>query len=206
MVRLGRITTGIALSIDQVNNPHIGETIVSTKAIESSGNNNYETPPAIFEHWNRLFSFDMDVCASAENALVSNFFTEADSCLFKEWGNRNWMNPPYGKPEEPCKPQCKKKKCLPPTPESPKTRGHCITEYIPGLSDFVQKAYEQSLQGKLVVALIPSSRATEWWQSYVHKKADYIYDYPKRIDFLLDGIVQKGVAFDPCVVIWGLNP
>lgn len=179
---------------------------MGTKAIESSGNDDYETPPEIFAHWDRLFNFEMDVCASATNTLASKFYTEADNCLVQHWSDRNWMNPPYGKPEEPCKPVCKKKKCLPPTPENPKGRGHCISEYIPGLSDFVRKAFEQSQLGALVVALIPSSRATDWWQSYIHQKADHVYDYPHRINFLLNGLVKKGVAFDPCIVIWGLHP
>ena len=40
----------------------------------------------------------------------------------------------------------------------------------------------------------------------MHQKADHIYDYPKRINFLQNGEIVKGVAFDPCIVIWGLHP
>lgn len=178
---------------------------MGTKAIESTGNNDYETPFDVFRHWDDIFHFTLDVCAIAENAKCVHFITAERDTFKTEWRSKNWMNPPYGKPEAACKPVCVKKRCLPATEENPNGRGHCITQDVPGLSDFIRLAYERSLEGKLVVALIPVSTATKWWQSYV-TKADHVYYYPERINFLLQGKVVKGVAFDPCIVIWGLHP
>lgn len=70
---------------------------------------------------------------------------------------------------------------------------------------FVRKASEQAEEGRLTVGLLPVATSTKWWQEYV-AKADYVYFYPHRINFLRDGVMVKGVAFDPCIVIWGLNP
>lgn len=178
---------------------------MTIKNYESTGNNDYETPQEVFEHWHKLFDFELDVCASADNAKIPSFLSKEDDCFMMPWKRRNWMNPPYGKPEAACQPNCKKKTCLPPTEDNKKGRGHCITGDVPGMSDFVKRAYEQSLEGRLVVALIPVSTATKWWQSYV-TKADHIYYYPERINFLLRGEIVKGVSFDPCIVIWGLHP
>ena len=82
-----------------------------TVNVESSGNNEYETPIEIFNYWQSIFKFDLDVCASSENAKVKNFITREQNALITPWGYRNWMNPPYGKPEYVCKKNCKKKIC-----------------------------------------------------------------------------------------------
>ena len=39
--------------------------------------------------------FDTDVCAYSTNAKCTNFYTEADDGLTKEWTGICWMNPPY---------------------------------------------------------------------------------------------------------------
>lgn len=173
---------------------------MSQKAIESSGDNEWETPLEIFAHWNKLFNFDMDVAASDSNHKVSRYLTKETTIfdLKNSFGERNWMNPPYCKPELACKSPCTKKTCV--------KRGHCVDRYQPGLRDFIgEAAARSSLFGVLVVALIPVATATEWWQGHV-KKADHVFYYPHRINFLQNGIEVKGVAFDPCVVFWGLHP
>ena len=60
-----------------------------------STNQSWETPDALFERLNARFHFTRDVCASAENTKCADFWTEADSCLDKEWNGVCWMNPPY---------------------------------------------------------------------------------------------------------------
>jgi phage N-6-adenine-methyltransferase len=37
------------------------------------------------------------VCATAENAKCSRYFTIEDDGLAQEWRGRCWMNPPYGR-------------------------------------------------------------------------------------------------------------
>lgn len=63
----------------------------------TSSTDDWATPRDFFEKLDAEFHFDLDVCASAENAKCERFFTKADDGLSKEWRGRCWMNPPYGR-------------------------------------------------------------------------------------------------------------
>ena len=63
----------------------------------SSKTDMWATPVAFFEYYNNIFRFDLDVCASAENAKCETFYTEEDDGLAQEWEGNCWMNPPYGR-------------------------------------------------------------------------------------------------------------
>lgn len=64
----------------------------------SSKSAEWETPAAFFEKYNRIFNFDVDVCATDDNALLPEYWTIADDALKQDWGARVcWMNPPYGR-------------------------------------------------------------------------------------------------------------
>jgi len=41
--------------------------------------------------------FDLDVCATVENAKCSRFFTREEDGLQQPWTGRCWCNPPYGR-------------------------------------------------------------------------------------------------------------
>lgn len=57
----------------------------------------WATPRAFFAAMNNEFQFDIDVCASPENACLPTYWTEEDDALTQDWGLRNcWMNPPFG--------------------------------------------------------------------------------------------------------------
>lgn len=62
----------------------------------SSATPEWATPQDIFDALHAEFAFTLDVCASAENAKCSAYFTEADDGLAQEWTGVCWMNPPYG--------------------------------------------------------------------------------------------------------------
>lgn len=145
---------------------------MTKRDLPSSGNNEWETPPDIFNHWYGKFIFQLDVAASKSNHKVPAYFTKEDNALEMPWSSSNWMNPPYG-------------------------RGMILP--------FVAKALNEAGKGNLTVGLLPVATSTQWWQKYV-SKADHVYFYPHRINFLQNGKVVKGVAFDPCIVIWGLHP
>lgn len=148
---------------------------MSKRNMPSLGNNEWETPNEIFQHWEDRFKFTVDVAASAVNyKSCAHFLTKEMDALSPDtsWGDRNWLNPPYG-------------------------RGMILP--------FVARAHAEAKEGRLTVGLLPVATSTKWWQEYV-AKADYVYFYPHRINFLRDGVVVKGVAFDPCIVIWGLHP
>ena len=64
----------------------------------SSRSDNWATPQNFFdaqvaEHG----PFDLDVCASAENAKCPRFFSSEDDGLAQNWQGHCWMNPPYGR-------------------------------------------------------------------------------------------------------------
>ncbi len=61
----------------------------------------YETPPEIFDYYNQIFRFNLDVCAQKETAKCKHYFTFEDNALTAEWGRGSvcWMNPPYSDPK-----------------------------------------------------------------------------------------------------------
>lgn len=65
----------------------------------------WRTPPELFAALGNEFDFEIDVCASAKNALLPHFITEEENCLTADWwrysgrGQANgwyaWANVPY---------------------------------------------------------------------------------------------------------------
>jgi phage N-6-adenine-methyltransferase len=51
----------------------------------------------LFARLHARFQFDLDPCASAENAKCERYFTRAEDGLKQEWTGRVFMNPPYGR-------------------------------------------------------------------------------------------------------------
>lgn len=61
----------------------------------------WQTPLELFKPIDDKYNFEVDVCASAENALCEYFWTVDDDCLQKDWGDGGgfvWCNPPYSNP------------------------------------------------------------------------------------------------------------
>lgn len=67
------------------------------KGLMTSNTDLWPTPQAFFDSYNAIYHFDVDVCATAENALCAKFYSPEDDGLSKEWGGICWMNPPYGR-------------------------------------------------------------------------------------------------------------
>lgn len=63
----------------------------------SSATEMWETPKDFFDKLNEEFNFDIDVCATAENAKCERYFTERENGLLQRWEGTCWMNPPYGR-------------------------------------------------------------------------------------------------------------
>ena len=60
------------------------------------GNQNWATPPWLFEAMNTRFGpFDLDVCASPENAKCARFLDEQANGLTSRWSGRCFCNPPF---------------------------------------------------------------------------------------------------------------
>lgn len=155
----------------------------------------WETPQNLFDKLNEEYKFTLDVCALPKNAKCDKYYTPEIDGLVQDWeGNICWMNPPYNKPEKPCKPKCKKKKC--------QERGYHITEYLPGQIDWIKKAYEESLKpNTMVVCLIPARTDTDLWHDYV-MKADDIRLIKGRVKF---GNSNAPAPFPSAIVIFNGN-
>lgn len=70
---------------------------MNTSVMFSSNNMCWATPIELFNKLNKEFNFDIDVCASENNAKCNKYFTEHDNGLQQRWSGTCWMNPPYGK-------------------------------------------------------------------------------------------------------------
>ena len=68
-------------------------------AIHSSERHDWRTPRALFDSLDRVFRFELDAAASAQNKLCQRFFSIESNALDQSWGAGGWVwvNPPYGK-------------------------------------------------------------------------------------------------------------
>lgn len=122
------------------------------KGLFTSNSEEWETPHDFFLELDKEFGFEIDLCASLENAKCSRFITKEDDLLGLSNGNPwtwykkdrttykiAWMNPPYGRK----------------------------------IKDFVKKAYECSFVGGMtVVCLLPARTDTKWWHDYCQKTSE----------------------------------
>jgi len=62
----------------------------------------WETPQELFDQLNAEFCFDLDACATPENAKVGSYFTSDQDALKQDWTEYRavYMNPPYGRKVE----------------------------------------------------------------------------------------------------------
>ena len=64
----------------------------------SSKTDNWATPQDFFDQCEKQFGkFDIDVCASKENAKCEKYYDEEINGLSQVWEGKCWMNPPYGR-------------------------------------------------------------------------------------------------------------
>lgn len=66
-------------------------------ALFTSRSEEWGTPQHVFRPLHSEFRFQVDVCATSENAKCKVFFDKSVNGLDREWSPfRCWMNPPYG--------------------------------------------------------------------------------------------------------------
>lgn len=166
--------------------------------LTSSKKNDHPTPQWLFDELHREFSFDIDLCASDENAKLA-LYIDAKQDFLQEWMNMPvfkaaFMNPPYQKREKACIGGCQKKTC--------QKRGYHLTQYQPGTEDFVKAAYQYSQRGATVVCLLKSSTGNDWFHEYAMPYGE--------IRFLKGRLKFEGskdpAPFDSVIVIFrGMN-
>lgn len=115
----------------------------------------WATPKYLYDELNKEFDFDFDPCP------LNHDISKWDG-LKVEWGQRNFVNPPYSDKKE--------------------------TGYLK--SSFVKKAIEESKKGKLCVMLLPVSTSTKLFHQHILPNAKDIRFIFKRVRFL--GVNTKG--------------
>ena len=71
--------------------------ITDNKGMFSSNTDLWATPQYFFDRLNEEFGFEIDVCATDENAKCDKYFTLETDGLNQDWNGICWMNPPYGR-------------------------------------------------------------------------------------------------------------
>ena len=67
----------------------VKDTLFSHKSDE------WETPQWLFDLYNAIYHFDLDACATPQNAKCQKYYTKEDNGLECEWEGSVWCNPPY---------------------------------------------------------------------------------------------------------------
>lgn len=70
---------------------------MNTGLMFSSATDDWATPADFYEALNRVFRFELDVCASDTNHKCARYFTAEQNGLAQDWSGTCWMNPPYGR-------------------------------------------------------------------------------------------------------------
>lgn len=71
---------------------------MNTEVMFSSKSELWETPQKFFDELNEQFHFDLDPCATKDNAKCIQFFTPEVDGLKQDWGGHKvFCNPPYGR-------------------------------------------------------------------------------------------------------------
>lgn len=109
----------------------------------SSKTNEWATPQDFFDKLDKEFMFDLDVCATRENAKCKRWYELRDDGLSKPWlGYRIWMNPPYGRE---------------------------IGKWVKKAHDTIMGGVRNH---GLVVCLLPARTDTKWFHEYILNKAE----------------------------------
>lgn len=67
------------------------------KVLFSSKSVEWETPQWLYDKLDEMFGFNLDVCATKDNAKCIHYWSKEDDALTKDWIGTCFMNPPYGR-------------------------------------------------------------------------------------------------------------
>lgn len=69
---------------------------MNLKGCFSHNSDEWATPQNLFDELNKEFGFELDPCATEENAKCPKFYTLKEDGLTKNWGGQTvFVNPPY---------------------------------------------------------------------------------------------------------------
>lgn len=70
---------------------------MNNEVLFSSKSTEWETPDDFYKAIDSVCRFDLDVCATADNAKCGAYIPPESDALSRSWEGSCWMNPPYGK-------------------------------------------------------------------------------------------------------------
>ncbi len=166
---------------------------------QDSGNTEYYTDPRILEAAREVLGYiDLDPASS----MTANKFVQAKKIfnadgLGNRWYGKIWMNHPFSKREKACNTNCKKKTCV--------TRGHHISEDVPGNKDWISKLVNSYNDGAVTEALCICFAATsEGWfqplagfpQCYLAPRTNYYNSEGEKVSGVTKGSVVTYLGSD----------
>jgi phage N-6-adenine-methyltransferase len=83
--------------VEETSTDTKGNEAMNNDLMFSSKTDLWATPQDFFDKLNAVHEFDLDVCATHENAKCNKYYTVADDGLAQQWQGVCWMNPPYGR-------------------------------------------------------------------------------------------------------------
>lgn len=150
----------------------------------SSTTDEWSTPQWLFDELNAEFKFDLDVCATPENAKCAKYYTKdlaspisdiPGGCgqIWKADGSSVWCNPPYGRE---------------------------IWRWVYMCSQFPHE-HELMLERRgVAVMLLPARTDTKWFHQWIYKNEDAEIRFLKgRLKF---GGAKNSAPFPSCIVIF----
>ena len=76
---------------------HSGTDLFGDEYVLKNERQEWETPPQIFNFFDKKYKLNHDACASKINHLKDSYWTAKDNALLQDWkGKRVWCNPPWG--------------------------------------------------------------------------------------------------------------
>lgn len=150
--------------------------------IEEKVSDQWRTPPELYAYLYFVYGpFDIDLCASKDNALHPEFFSFENSAWTANWDEiersnghhfRIFANPPFSKPN--------------------------LQVFSDLAADYAQKTPYCS-----ITAVIPAATGTKWFKENVVRRATEILFLTGRPAFLdQQGKPQADNRYDICIVTW----
>ena len=134
-----------------------------------SDSTEWETPESLMVQLRKEFTFTLDVCATIENTKAHSYYTKEINGLKQEWYV-------YAR------------------------NGACWMNppYGREVGQWVEKAYNESLKGAMVVCLLPARTDTKWFHEWVLGKAEIRF-IRGRLKF---GLAKNSAPFPSMLAIY----